>query len=58
MTERVKTKQPCCHSQRRCKRCPVVLMRLDKAGKVQRVGKRTYVVPTVAKGDMKTARAR
>jgi len=31
-------------------------MRLDKAGKVQRVGKRTYVVQTVAKRDMKTAR--
>jgi hypothetical protein len=33
-------------------------MRLDKAGKAQRVGKRTYIVPTVAKRDMKTARAR
>jgi len=56
MGKRVKTKRRCCHSQPRCKRCPVVLMRLDKAGKVQRVGKRTYVVQTVAKRDMKTAR--
>jgi hypothetical protein len=33
-------------------------MRLDKAGKVQRVGKRTYVVPTAAKRDIMTARSR
>jgi hypothetical protein len=58
MAERVKTKRPCCHSQPRCKRCPVVLARLDKAGKVQRVSKRTYVFLTMAKRDMKTARAR
>jgi hypothetical protein len=58
MAERVKTKRPCCLSQPRCKRCPVVLARLNKAGKVRRVDKRTYVVPTIAKRDMKTARAR
>jgi hypothetical protein len=58
MSKRVKTKKPCCRSQPRCKRCPVVLMRLDKAGKAQRVGKRTYVVRTLAKRDIKTARAR
>jgi len=58
MAKRVKTKKRCCHSQPRCKRCPVVLMRLDKAGKVQRVGKRTYVVPTVAQRDLKIFRAR
>jgi hypothetical protein len=58
MSKRVKTKRPCCNSQPRCKRCPVVLMRLDKAGKAKRVGKRTYVVPTLTKRDIKTARAR
>jgi hypothetical protein len=33
-------------------------MRLAKAGKAQRLGKRTYLVPTLAKRDLKTARAR
>jgi len=58
VAERVKTKQPCCHSRPRCKRCPIVLLRLAKAGKAQRTGKRTYVVSPVAKRHIKAARAR
>jgi hypothetical protein len=58
VAERVKTKQRCCQSGPRCKRCPVVLLRLVKAGKAQRIGKRTYVVRPVAKRDIKAARAR
>jgi hypothetical protein len=58
MAARVKTKRPCCHSGPRCKRCPVVLSRLAKAGKAQRTGKRTYVVSPMAKREIKAARAR
>jgi hypothetical protein len=58
MAKRVKTKQPCCQSKPRCKRCPVVLLRLEKTGKAQRTGKRTYVVRRVTKRDLKSARAR
>jgi hypothetical protein len=54
----IKTKRPCCDSKPRCKRCPVVLMRLDKLGRAQRTGKRTYVMGSPGKRDMKAARAR
>jgi hypothetical protein len=54
----VKTKRPCCDSNPRCKRCPVVLKRLDKMGRAKRTGKRTYLVGSPAKREMKAARAR
>ena len=31
MSRRLKAKRPCCHSEPRCKRCPVVLKRLEAA---------------------------
>jgi hypothetical protein len=54
----VKTKRPCCDSHPRCKRCPVVLKRLEKLGRATRTGKRSYVVGSAAKGEVKAARAR
>jgi hypothetical protein len=35
----VKPKRKCCTDDPRCKRCPVVLKRLEKAGLAQRKGK-------------------
>jgi hypothetical protein len=40
----VNVKKSYCHSDPRCKRCPVVAKRLAKAGYAERTGKRTYVV--------------
>jgi predicted transcriptional regulator of viral defense system len=53
---RVKAKKPCCKSDPRCKRCPVVLQRLEKAGYAERVGRRRYVVGKVPKKVLKAAR--
>jgi hypothetical protein len=36
----------------------VVLKRLERAGSAERVGKRTYLVGTVAKKELKAARVR
>ena len=58
MPKPIHTKRPCCDSKPRCKRCPVVLMRLEKAGRAKRTGKRTYVIGSPAKHDMRAARAR
>jgi hypothetical protein len=58
MSTRLKTKRPCCQSTVRCKRCPVVLKRLEKAGLAKRESKRTYVVRSVARAELKAARAR
>jgi hypothetical protein len=54
----IKTKRPCCESNPRCKRCPVVLVRLEKVGQATRTGKRTYLIGSPSKRAMKTARAR
>jgi len=43
-TRLVKAKRKCCKSNPRCKSCPVVLDRLEKAGFAQRVGKHRYEV--------------
>jgi hypothetical protein len=45
----VKTKKRCCKSGPRCKRCPVVLRRLEIAGHATKTGKRTYEVGASAK---------
>jgi hypothetical protein len=45
----VKTKKRCCKSGPRCKRCPVVLRRLETAGHATQTGKRTYEVGASAK---------
>jgi hypothetical protein len=55
----VKTKKRCCKDGPRCKRCPVVLKRLEKAGHAERQSKRRYlVIEKVPKKALKTARAR
>jgi len=41
----VKTKASCCKDKPRCKRCPVVLKRLERAGLAERTSKRLYVLP-------------
>ena len=54
----VKAKKRCCGSDPRCKRCPVVLKRLAKAGLAERRGARLYVVQQVPKKRLKKIRAR
>ena len=55
----MKTKKSCCKDTPRCKKCPVVWKRLEKAGYAERAGKRKYrVVSVVPKAAMATARAR
>ena len=43
----VKAKKRCCKDRPRCKRCPVVLKRLERAGLAERTGRRRYVVVDV-----------
>ena len=54
----VKAKKKCCGSDPRCKRCPVVLRRLRKAGLAKHTGGRFYLVDPVPKKRMKKVRAR
>ncbi len=54
-----KPKKPCCKSNPRCKRCPVVLKRLEKKGLAERLELRIYLVsPDLKKKQLKAARAR
>jgi hypothetical protein len=53
----VKSKKRCCKSGPRCKRCPVVLKRLEKQELAERRGKRTYAV-SAKKRDLRAVRAR
>jgi hypothetical protein len=50
----VKAKKRCCQSRPRCKRCPVVMKRLSRAGLAERDG-RTWIV-TAGPGRIKAAR--
>jgi len=55
----MKTKKSCCKNRPRCKRCPVVWKRLEKAGYAARTGKRAYhLISVVPKPAMAIARAR
>ncbi len=55
----VKVKKKCCKDDPRCKRCPVVLKRLDRAGHAERLTKRSYrFEEEVPKKALKAARAR
>jgi hypothetical protein len=54
----IKTKKRCCKSGPRCKRCPVVLKRLERAGLAERLGKRRFEIAVVSKKQMKRARRR
>ncbi|MFI5693135.1 hypothetical protein ACIA58_14905 [Kribbella sp. NPDC051586] len=52
-------KKKCCKDKPRCKKCPVVLMRLSKAGCAKRIDKVHYKVDKkVPKKVFKAARAR
>ena len=55
----VKTKKRCCKDLPRCKKCPVVLRRLEAAALAERMDKRIYAVsPKVTKKQVKRARKR
>jgi hypothetical protein len=53
----VKTKKRCCKSNTRCKRCPVVVKRLEKQGHAERLERRIFVVRAPKKA-LKAARTR
>ena len=53
----MKTKKRCCKSRPRCKRCPVVLKRLDQQGLAERTGRFAYELSLdLTKKAMKAAR--
>ncbi len=54
----VRAKKKCCKDGPRCKRCPVVLKRLERAGRAERVGKGQYVMVDVTAKALAKARAR
>ena len=54
----VKPKRKCCKDDPRCKKCPVVLKRLEKAGLVERKGKGYRVSPALKKKQLAAFRAR
>ena len=54
-----KPKKPCCKSNPRCKRCPVVVKRLQKAGLAERRSDGFVVIaPALTKKQLKAARHR
>lgn len=58
MGKTVKAKKSCCKDKPRCKKCPVVLKRLEGIGLAERVDKRTYVVvDVIPKKTLKALRA-
>ena len=55
----IKAKKGCCKSSPRCKRCPVVCKRLEKAGAAIKVEKRRYeLAGSVSKKELAAVRAR
>jgi hypothetical protein len=55
----LKAKKTCCQSNPRCKRCPVVLRRLERRGLAERLSKRRYALTRKPKKkELKKARAR
>jgi hypothetical protein len=54
----VKPKRKCCKDAPRCKRCPVVFKRLEKAGLAERKGKRYRLSPDLKKKQLAALRAR
>jgi hypothetical protein len=53
----LKPKKRCCHSSPRCRRCPVVLKRLRRAGHAEQDERgRTVLLPGVPKKAIKRAR--
>ena len=58
VSDNLTSKSTCCKSRPRCKRCPVVYKRLEKAGHLTRVSKRKWTVEVpVSKKMLKAARA-
>jgi hypothetical protein len=56
--KRIKPKRKCCQSRPRCKRCPVVLARLEDQGLVERRKNGAFtVIERVNKKRLKAARA-
>lgn len=54
---RVTVKKRCCKSEPRCKRCPTVLRRLERAGLAEREHGRVYVLAKDLRGrHLKAAR--
>jgi hypothetical protein len=54
----IKPKKRCCKSRPRCKRCPVVCKRLEKAGLADRRSNGTFVLSVeLRKKQFKAARA-
>jgi hypothetical protein len=59
MKRAVKPKKACCKSDPRCKRCPVVMKRLVKAGVAERgAGGLVVISPATTKKQLKAARQR
>jgi len=55
----MKAKKKCCKDKPRCKKCPVVLLRLSKAGCAERLDRLQYEVEKkIPKKVLKAARAR
>ena len=55
----VKPKKGCCKSKPRCKRCPVVIKRLEKSGLAERRADGLVVIsPALKKKQLKAARKR
>ena len=55
----VKPKKGCCKDDPRCKRCPVVLKKLERMGLAERRDDGRFVVdPALKKKQLKAARAR
>ncbi len=47
MSKVIRTKKRCCQSNKRCKRCPVVCKRLEKAGYAERDAKRQWTLVVI-----------
>lgn len=54
----IKPKKKCCKDKPRCKKCPVVLKRLEQQGLAHREGKYVVLSLDVTKADLKAARRR
>lgn len=54
----LKPKKKCCKDGPRCKRCPVVLKRLENQGLATRYGKVFVLSYDVTKADIRAARRR
>jgi len=56
MAREIKPKKRCCRSGPRCKRCPIMLKRLEARGLAERRGKRFVIAKAARKKDLKAAR--